>query len=286
MRTMSDVESLKERIEALATERRELASSGKAKALLDEFLTRLESGEIRAAAPDPDGRWRAHAWVKQGILMCFKWGDLADFSISRAFQFHDKNTLPTQDFSARPEPPRIVPGGTSIRRGAYIGEQVVLLPPSYVNVGAYVDDGTMIDSHALVGSCAQVGKRVHLSAGAQLGGVLEPVGAVPVVIEDDVFVGALCAVVEGTRVARGAVLAAGVILTRGTPVYDLERERVLRATAETPLTIPEGAIVAPGARPARGAFAAAQGILLQAPVIIRYRKEGESSVVALEGTLR
>jgi 2,3,4,5-tetrahydropyridine-2-carboxylate N-succinyltransferase len=224
--------------------------------------------------------------VKRGILLCFRWGEIVDLSINRHFQFRDKDTLPPQDLAARANPPRVVPGGTTVRRGVYLGQRVVIMPPSHLNVGAYVDDETMVDSHVLVGSCAQVGKRVHLSTAVQLGGVLEPVGAMPVVIEDDAFIGAQCGVFEGTIVRSGAVLGAGVIVTRGTPVYDLVRETVYRAEGDRPLEIPERAIVVPGARPAKGAFARDNSLSLQTPVIVRYREPGESGALSIESAFR
>jgi 2,3,4,5-tetrahydropyridine-2-carboxylate N-succinyltransferase len=257
-----------------------------AKSLLAGFIAALESGAVRAASKQPDGQWVAHAWVKRGILLCFRWSDVADYSINRTFQFYDKDLLPPQNLAARPSPPRVVPGGTTIRSGAYVGRRVVIAPPSFVNVGAYIDDDTFIDSHALVGSCAQVGKRIHLSAGAQLGGVIEPPNAMPVIVEDDAFIGAQCGIFEGTWVRSGAVLAAGIILTRGTPIYDLVREQIYRAEGERPLIIPERAVVVPGARPAKGAFAEQHRLSLQAPVIVRYREPGETGGLALEDVIR
>jgi len=257
-----------------------------AKALLARFLAALESGEIRAASKQPDGQWVAHPWVKRGLLLCFRYGDLVDYSINRTFQYTDKDTLPTQDFTARPYPPRVVPGGTTVRAGTYVGHRVVIAPPSFVNCGAYIDDDTMIDSHTLVGSCAQLGKRIHLSAGAQLGGVIEPANALPVVIEGDAFIGAQCGVFEGTVVRQGAILGAGVILTRGTPVYDLVRGQIYRAEGERPLTIPEGAIVVPGARAAKGSFAREHGLSLQTPLIVRYRESGDRGPLSLESEIR
>jgi len=256
------------------------------KTTLRRFLDALEAGKIRAASKQPDGSWEVHSWVKHAILLCFRCGELADYSINRVFQFYDKDTLPPQDLSARAERPRVVPGGTAVRSGAYVGRRVIIMPPSYVNVGAYVDDETMIDSHVLVGSCAQIGKRAHLSAGVQIGGVLEPVGALPVIVEDDVFIGAKCGVFEGTIVRRGAVLGAGVVLTQGTPIYDLVNEHVYRPYNDKPLIVPEWAVVVPGARPARGAFAAQYGLAIQTPVIVRYREPGESGKVSLEQALR
>lgn len=254
--------------------------------VIDELLTRLESGEVRAAVRDATGKWHVVPWVKHGILIAFRYGRVADLSPdSGAFSFVDKHTIPPQRF----EPAsgvRIVPGGSTVRRGAHLAPGVVCMPPMFINVGAWVGEGTMVDSHALVGSCAQVGARVHLSAAAQVGGVLEPVGAVPVVIEDDVVVGGNSGVYEGTIVRRRAVLGAGVMLTRGTPVFDLVREQVYRATTDAPLEIPEGAVVVPGARHLKGGWGAGQGLSLQTPVIVKYRDEKTDLATALEPWLR
>lgn len=252
--------------------------------------TALESGQIRAASPDPGSPtgWRVNAWVKQGILLGFRIGVLHDFP-ARALSFVDKHTYPARHFSVG-EGVRLVPGGSSIRSGAYVAAGVVCMPPMYINAGAYVDEGTMVDSHALVGSCAQIGKRVHLSAAAQIGGVLEPVNASPVIIEDDALVGGNTGVYEGTIVRKGAVLGAGTILTRGTPVYDLVNGDVLRATAELPLIIPENAVVVPGSRAvSKGKAhpnADAWGLSLYAPVIVKYRDEKTSLSTTLEDLLR
>lgn len=262
-------------------------------AALEAFLalrTALEAGELRAASPDstsPIG-WRVSAWVKQGILLGFRLGVLEDMPAA-PLSFVDKNTYPVRQFSAA-QGVRVVPGGSSVRAGAYLARGVVCMPPMYVNAGAFVDEGTMVDSHALVGSCAQIGKRVHLSAAAQIGGVLEPVNASPVVIEDDVMVGGNCGVYEGTIVRKNAVLASGTILTRGTPVYDLVRGEVLRSSAERPLIIPESAVVVPGSRaiskgkghPASEAW----GLSLYAPVIVKYRDEKTDLSTTLEDLLR
>ncbi|MHB1224285.1 MAG: 2,3,4,5-tetrahydropyridine-2,6-dicarboxylate N-succinyltransferase [Gemmatimonadaceae bacterium] len=254
---------------------------------IDALLGALERGEVRAAERDAGGRWHAVPWVKRGILLGFRAGTIVDMSPEgqSPFRFHDKHTYPTQDIPLE-QGVRIVPGGSTIRRGAHIGRGVVCMPPMYVNVGAWVGPGTMVDSHALVGSCAQVGARVHLSAAAQLGGVLEPVNAAPVVIEDDVFVGGNCGVYEGTVVRERAVLAAGVILTRGVPLFDLVHERVIRAGGERPLEVPAGAVVVPGTRAAKGGWAAEQGLSLYAPMIVKYRDEGTDVATALEGALR
>jgi len=247
------------------------------------LLDALERGEVRAAAPDSTGRWVPNRTVKEGILAAFRLGTDTDL-IAGPLSFRDRDTLPPR----RPLPPgvRVVPGGSAIRRGAFVARGVVIMPPAYVNVGAYVDEGSMIDSHALVGSCAQVGKRVHLSAAAQVGGVLEPVGAVPVVIEDDVFVGGGVGIYEGVCVRRRAVLASGVVLTGSSVVFDLVHERELRATAEQTLTIPEGAVVVPGARPASGSWAKERGICLSAPVVVKYRDEKTDAKTTLEDALR
>jgi 2,3,4,5-tetrahydropyridine-2,6-dicarboxylate N-succinyltransferase len=248
------------------------------------FLSELEKGTVRAAVRDADGVWQAQTWVKEGILAAFKFGVLAEFA-SGSLSFVDKDTIPARRFKVQ-DGVRIVPGGSSIRRGAYIAKGVVMMPPAFVNIGAYVDDDTMIDSHALVGSCAQIGKRVHLSAGAQIGGVLEPVGNLPVVIEDDVVVGGNCGVYEGTIVRGRAVLGAGVVLTASTPVYDLVRGQIYRRAADRPLEIPFGAVVIPGTRPMKGAFAEQHGLHVSSPMIVKYRDEKTDSSTALEEALR
>ena len=254
-------------------------------ALFAEFKAALNRGEIRAAERNGDGRWETNAWVKRGILLGFRMGSIVDMSAESGLQFLDKDTYPIRKFSLA-DRVRIVPGGSSIRDGAFVAPGVVCMPPMFVNVGAYVDEGTMIDSHALVGSCAQIGKRVHLSAAAQIGGVLEPVGAVPVVIEDDVLVGGGCGIYEGTVVRQRAVLAAGVILTGSTPVYDLAREKIYQRTAEGPLEIPAGAVVVPGSRNVRSEVGKAWGLSLYAPVIVKYRDEKTDRAVQLEDYLR
>lgn len=243
----------------------------------------LNAGRARAAEPEGAGGWRVHAWVKQGILLGFRLGSLEPHPSPPPFQFFDKDTLPTRDLRLA-DNVRIVPGGTTLRDGAYVAPGVIVMPPAYINIGAWVGPGTMIDSHALVGSCAQVGARVHLSAAAQIGGVLEPIGALPVIIEDEVLIGGNCGVYEGAQVGKGAVLAAGVVLTRSTPVYDLPRETVHRATAEAPLRIPPGAVVVPGARAVtRGP---AWGLSLATPVIVKYRDARTAAAVELEDWLR
>ncbi len=258
--------------------------SGAMQAFL-ELRTALEAGAVRAADPDaasPNG-WRVNAWVKQGILLGFRLGRLQTSGVELSFV--DKDTFPPRRF-APGQGVRVVPGGSAVRSGAYVGRGAVLMPPSWVNVGAYVDEGTMIDSHALVGSCAQVGKRVHLSAGSQVGGVLEPVNARPVILEDDVLVGGNCGVYEGTMVRRRAVLAAGTILTRGTPVYDVVHGEVLRAEGDWPLTIPEDAVVVPGARAVTKGQAGVWGLSVYTPVIVKYRDEKTELSAALEDLLR
>jgi 2,3,4,5-tetrahydropyridine-2-carboxylate N-succinyltransferase len=246
----------------------------------------LEKGEVRSASPDassPTG-WRVNAWVKQGILLGFRLGALEEMP-GAGLSFVDKHTYPVRHFGAG-DGVRVVPGGSSIRSGAYLARSVVCMPPMYVNAGAYVDEGTMVDSHALVGSCAQIGKRVHLSAAAQIGGVLEPVNAGPVVIEDDVLVGGNCGVYEGTIVRKGAVLAAGTILTRGTPVFNLVSGEVLRATDELPLIVPENAVVVPGSRAVTKGKGHEWGLSLYAAVIVKYRDDKTSLSTTLEDLLR
>jgi 2,3,4,5-tetrahydropyridine-2-carboxylate N-succinyltransferase len=276
--------SLREEIAALAASDRTSFSTAE-RACFEDFRGLLSRGEVRAAFRDGDGRWRAEPWVKQGILLGFRMGKLADFSLDGTFRFFDKDTYPVRHTTLA-DRVRVVPGGSAIRDGAYVAPGVVCMPPMYVNVGAYVDEGTLIDSHALVGSCAQIGKRVHLSAAAQIGGVLEPVGAVPVIIEDDVLVGGGCGVYEGTLVRERAVLAAGTILTGSTPVYDLVHERVYRRPDGGMLEIPAGAVVVPGSRAASGAFAGAGGLSLYTPVIVKYRDAQTDARAALEAALR
>jgi 2,3,4,5-tetrahydropyridine-2,6-dicarboxylate N-succinyltransferase len=248
-----------------------------------EFHEALTRGEVRAAEKQ-DGQWRVNAWVKQGILLGFRLGDLEE-SGSGVLSFVDKDTFPPRRFGLS-DRVRVVPGGSSIRSGAYIAPGVICMPPMYVNVGAYVDEATLIDSHALVGSCAQIGKRVHLSAAAQIGGVLEPVGASPVIIEDDVLIGGNCGVYEGTQVRSGAVLGAGTILTRATPVYDIVREHVYRSSADAPLIIPENAVVVPGSRAITKGKAAEWGLSLYTPVIVKYRDDKTQGSIELEDLLR
>lgn len=274
---------LREEIEALSA-RKGSEFDGQDRQLFEQFKAALNRGEIRAAERSQDGTWAVNSWVKQGILLGFRMGSLTDMS-APPLRFFDKDTYPVRPTTVA-DNIRIVPGGSSIRDGAYLAPGVVCMPPMYVNVGAYVDEGTMIDSHALVGSCAQIGKRVHLSAAAQIGGVLEPVGAVPVIIEDDVLVGGGCGVYEGTIVRERAVLAAGTILTGSTPVYDLPREKIYQRTLDAPLEIPAGAVVVPGSRNVRGETGRAWGLSLYAPVIVKYRDEKTDAAVQLEDYLR
>ncbi len=256
----------------------------KALQLFNEFKFFLNRGEIRAAEKIA-GDWRVQPWVKKGILLGFRLGVLEDVSVNIHFKYFDKSTYPLKKMSVS-DGIRLVPGGSSIRDGAYIGNGVVCMPPMYINVGAYVDDDTMVDSHALVGSCAQIGKRVHLSAGVQIGGVLEPVGALPVIIEDDVMIGGNCGVYDGTIVRQGAVLGAGVILTRGTPVHDVVRKEIYRSEGGKPLVIPEHAVVIPGTRPLGGEWAQQHQISVAAPVIVKYRDAKTDAATALESALR
>jgi 2,3,4,5-tetrahydropyridine-2,6-dicarboxylate N-succinyltransferase len=259
--------------------------SDESREIFEAFVAKLDSGEIRAAERR-DGQWRVNHWVKQGILLGFKLGANVDFSINQTFQFRDKHTFPLKNFSTSSQSIRVVPGGSSVRRGAYLGNYVTLMPPMYINVGAYVDDETMVDSHALVGSCAQIGKRVHLSAGSQIGGVLEPVGALPVIIEDDVIVGGNCGIYEGTIVESRAVIGAGTVITGSTPVFDLVRNQVYRKTADGPLVIPRNSVVVPGARPARGEFAMEHRLHIACPIIVKYRDDSTEASAILEELLR
>ncbi len=249
------------------------------------LLEALESGSVRAAQPRSDG-WEVVPWVKQGILLGFRLGTDRAQDVPPVFHFRDRDTFPTLDPNLDSRNVRIVPGGTTVRRGVFLGDGVVIMPPAYVNVGAFVGAGSMIDSHVLVGSCAQIGRGVHLSAAAQIGGVLEPIGAAPVIVEDHVFVGGGCGVYEGVRIGSGAVLAPGVILTGATPVYDLPQRRICRAGGGATLLIPDGAVVVPGSRPARGEFAEEHGLHLQTPVIVKYRDGSTDAALELEEALR
>jgi len=256
-----------------------LASDGGWAAAHEALLHALEQGQVRAAERSADGTWRAVPWVKRAILLGFKNGTLVSFPNGEQAPFFDKQSYPLRALRIE-DKVRLVPGGSSIRRGAFVAAGVVVMPPAYINVGAFVDEGTMVDSHALVGSCAQVGKNVHLSAGAQIGGVLEPINQSPVVVEDNVFVGALCGVFEGFVVRERAVLAAGVVLTSATVVYDLVHGTEHRSE------IPAGAVVVPGSRPASGAFAKERGLQVAAPMIVKYRDARTDAGTALEGALR
>src|SRR5712691_1423559 len=275
---------LRERIEELAT-RKTREFTRQDRDIFDEFKLALNCGQIRAAERAASGEWRVNAWVKQGVLLGFRMGVLADMSAGPSFRYFDKDTYPVRPTTAA-DNVRIVPGGSSIRVGAYVAPGVVCMPPMYVNAGAYVDEGTMIDSHALVGSCAQIGKRVHLSAAAQIGGVLEPAGAIPVIIEDDVIVGGNCGVYEGTIVRERAVLASGVIITGSTPVFDLVREKTYRRSGDAPLEIPAGAVVVPGARAVQSEKGREWGLSLYAPVIVKYCDEKTDAATQLEELLR
>ena len=289
--TVSSIREIEKRVEALASMPAGAQLPDNARSIVTQLLEALEAGSVRAADKDPaTGEWRAVAWVKRGILLGFRVGAMVDMSIrssddDAALYFFDKDTYPPRPLTLA-DGVRVVPGGSSIRRGAYVARGVVCMPPMYINVGAYIGSGTMIDSHALVGSCAQVGERVHLSAAAQLGGVLEPVNASPVVVEDDVVVGGNCGIYEGTVVRRRAVIGAGVVLTRGTPVYDLERQVVHRAENGKPLIIPENAVVVPGARAVKTGWGQSEGISLQTPVIVKYRDDKTDAATAFESWLR
>jgi 2,3,4,5-tetrahydropyridine-2-carboxylate N-succinyltransferase len=295
-----DLQDLKARIEQHFAAGADAIGNDDALGSFIELRSALEAGLLRAAEPDsaaPTG-WRVNAWVKRGILLGFRIGKLVDLSIADhtrgetlLFGGHpqitliDKDTYPARTFTPE-DGVRIVAGGSSVRSGAHVARGVIIVPPAYVNTGAYVDEGALVDSHALVGSCAQIGKRVHLSAAAQIGGVLEPVNASPVIIEDDVLVGGNTGVYEGTIVRRGAVLAAGTILTRGTPVYDVVHGTILKATAETPLIIPERAVVVPGSRAVTAGYGRQMGLSVYTPVIVKYRDEKTDLSTTLEDLLR
>jgi 2,3,4,5-tetrahydropyridine-2,6-dicarboxylate N-succinyltransferase len=254
--------------------------------LFEDFRAALNAGLVRAAQPDssaPSG-WRVNAWVKKGILLGFRMGGIVDMSVGD-LSFRDKNTYPLKRFGAA-DGVRIVPGGSSVRGGAYLAKGVTCMPPMYINAGAYVDEGTMVDSHALVGSCAQVGRNCHISAASQIGGVLEPVNACPVIIEDEVLIGGNCGVYEGTVVKRRAVLGTGTILNRSTPVYDIVRETVHRAQGDEPLVIPEEAVVIAGARAISSGPGKAWGLSVYTPIIVKYRDAKTDAKIQLEELLR
>src|SRR3981081_2334260 len=279
----TSIASLKSAIEALSAAET-IGHAIEARRTFLDFREHLTRGEIRAAEKI-DGHWIVNAWVKQGILLGFRLGELKEMSDGRVFSFVDKDTFPARHLSLA-DRGRVVPGGSTIREGAYVAPSVICMPPMFINVGAYVDEGTMVDSHALVGSCAQIGKRVHLSAAAQIGGVLEPVNAAPVIIEDDVLVGGNCGVYEGTLVRARAVLGAGTILTRSTPLYDIPRGQIYKATEQKPLEVPENAVVVPGSRALNRGQAAAWNLSLYSPVIVKYRDQKTDRGIELEQWLR
>ena len=277
---MQTLKAAIERLSALG----EVESDPQARTVFLEFRQALTEGKIRAAERSGD-RWSVNTWVKRGILLGFRLGELTEMSDGSVLSFVDKDTFPARQFRVG-DRVRLVPGGSSVRVGAYVAPSVICMPPMFINVGAYVDEGTMVDSHALVGSCAQVGKRVHLSAGAQIGGVLEPISAEPVVIEDDVLVGGNCGVYEGTWVRARAVLGAGTILTRSTPLYDTVRGEVYRASSDAPLQVPENAVVVPGSRAVNKGKGADWNLSLYTPVIVKYRDEKTDRGIELEDLLR
>jgi 2,3,4,5-tetrahydropyridine-2-carboxylate N-succinyltransferase len=250
-----------------------------------DFLFALNTGAVRAASPIDDGSWIVNTWVKQGILLLFRKGKMIDMSTDDNFRFFDKDIIPTKTIGLD-DGVRIVPGGSSIRTGAYLSPGVICMPPMYINIGAWIGEGTMIDSHALVGTCAQIGARVHISAAAQIGGVLEPAGARPVIIEDDVMVGGNCGVYEGVCVRKRAVLGSGVVLNASTPVYDLVRETVIRSSSEVPLEIPEGAVVVAGSRAVQTGWGTENGLSVSTPLIVKYRDDKTDARTALEAALR
>ncbi len=277
------MDDLRQDIERWSTAELDKKGTAAARAAFERLRDALTDGTVRAAEKR-NGKWHVNVWVKQGILLGFRLGALRDMSLQGPLSFVDKDTFPIRQFGAERKV-RIVPGGSSVRSGAYLASGVICMPPMYVNAGAYIDEGTLVDSHALVGSCAQIGKRVHLSAAAQIGGVLEPVNAAPVIVEDDVLVGGNCGVYEGTRVSRGAVLGAGTILTRSTPLFDVVRGEVYRASGDSPLVVPENAVVVPGSRKLERAKPE-WGLSVYAPVIIKYRDEKTDASAALEELLR
>lgn len=277
-------DDLKLRIEQLSAAGADTFSAEEAARAFAELKEGLNRGEIRSAEPDGKGGWKTNSWVKRGILLGFRVGRLADVSTG-GFPFFDKENLPLRSLNLA-DNVRLVPGGSAVRDGAYVAPGVICMPPMYINIGSYVDEGSMVDSHALVGTCAQIGKRVHLSAAAQVGGVLEPVGANPVIIEDDVLVGGNCGIYEGTIVQRRAVLASGTILTASSRVYDVVHGRIISATADTPLVIPEGGVVVMGTRRHGSDFAAEHGLSLSTPIIVKYRDERTDARTAMEEALR
>jgi 2,3,4,5-tetrahydropyridine-2-carboxylate N-succinyltransferase len=277
---------LQQKIDALFAQGPD-APRDEARAIVKDLRQALSDGEARAAEPDaasPTG-WRVNPWVKRGILLAFRFGNTVDQTTDGRGLFFDKDTLPLKPLGVA-SGVRIVPGGSSIRDGAYLGRGVICMPPMYINIGAWVDDESLIDSHALVGSCAQVGRRVHVSAAAQIGGVLEPVGALPVIVEDDVLIGGNCGVYEGTIIRRRAVLAAGTIITGSTPIYDLTTGTVIQAQPGEPLIVPEGAVVVPGTRPIQSGPGRDWGLSVATPIIVKYRDERTSARTALEQWIR
>ena len=276
---MNSLQTAIERLASLG----DLERDSRARETFLEFREQLTQGKIRAAEKI-DGQWQVNVWVKQGILLGFRLGELSQMG-NDSLSFVDKDTFPIRRFAIE-DCVRVVPGGSSVRRGAYVAPGVICMPPMFINVGAYVDEGTMVDSHALIGSCAQVGKRVHISAAAQIGGVLEPVNAVPVIIEDDVLIGGNCGIYEGTVVRSRAVLGAGTILTRSTPLYDLVQGEVYRADGDKSLEVPENAVVVPGSRAVKRGPAAEWNLSLYTPVIVKYRDEKTDRGIELEEWLR
>jgi 2,3,4,5-tetrahydropyridine-2-carboxylate N-succinyltransferase len=276
---------LQQQVEALFAQGAEVdRNAGRAcvKALRDA----LSAGTVRSAEPDPASAsgWRVNAWVKRGILLAFRVGEIVDFDADTLY-FADKDTLPLKGFS-QAKTVRVVPGGSSVRDGVYVGRNVIFMPPMYVNIGAWIGDDSLVDSHALVGSCAQIGSRVHLSAAAQIGGVIEPVGALPVIVEDDVMIGGNCGVYEGAVIKRRAVLASGTVITRSTPIYDTVNGRIITAAPDEPLIIPEGAVVVPGTRPMEAGHGAEWRLSVAAPIIVKYRDERTDARTALEQWIR
>ncbi|HEX6323117.1 MAG TPA: 2,3,4,5-tetrahydropyridine-2,6-dicarboxylate N-succinyltransferase [Vicinamibacterales bacterium] len=278
---MSD---LQQRVETLFAEGADVDRKA-ARACVADLREALSAGTVRSAEPDaasPSG-WRVNAWVKRGILLAFRTGAMVEFE--GMGYFADKDTLPLKHFPEGSNV-RVVPGGSSVRDGVYVGRNVIFMPPMYVNIGAYIGDDSLVDSHALVGSCAQIGSRVHLSAAAQIGGVIEPVGALPVIVEDDVLVGGNCGVYEGAVIKRRAVLASGTVITRSTPIYDTVHGRIITAAPDEPLVVPEGAVVVPGTRPLTSGHGAEWGLSVAAPIIVKYRDERTDARTALEQWIR
>lgn len=278
---MSD---LQQRVETLFAQGADVDRKA-ARACVKDLRDALSAGTVRSAEPhaaSPSG-WRVNTWVKRGILLAFRSGEVVEFE--GMGYFADKDTLPLKDFTENTGV-RVVPGGSSVRDGVYVGRNVIFMPPMYVNIGAYIGDDSLVDSHALVGSCAQIGCRVHLSAAAQIGGVIEPVGALPVIVEDDVLVGGNCGVYEGAVIKRRAVLASGTIITRSTPIYDTVHGRIITAAPDEPLVVPEGAVVVPGTRPLTSGHGAEWGLSVAAPIIVKYRDERTDARTALEQWIR